>query len=61
MRRSRINAAYKEVLAGWEGVKDKNWLVRRLEKWLTWAFLSFKADAFHRSFSYDVRREQIVE
>jgi len=60
-RRPRIDVAYKAALARWERVKDKNWLVQKLEEWLTWAFLWFKAGAFQKSFSYDVRKEEIVE
>jgi len=60
-RRPRIDVAYKDALARWERVKDKNWLMQKLEEWLTWAFLWFKADAFQKSFSYDVRQEEIIE
>jgi salicylate hydroxylase len=60
-RRPRINASYIEAVARWERVHDKSWLIQKMEEWLTWAYLWYKADTFEKSFSYDVRKEDIVQ
>lgn len=60
-RRPRIDTAYKEAVARWGNVKDKTWLRQKLEEWLTWVYMWYKADGFEKSFSYDVRKEPIVE
>ena len=60
-RRPRIDAAYKEAVFRWEGVKDRSWLVQKLLEWLMWAILWYKIDAIESSVSYDVRKEEIVE
>ena len=60
-RRPRIDAAYIEAVARWERVHDKSWFVQKIEEWFTWAYMWYKADTFEKSFSYDVRNEEIVE
>lgn len=60
-RRPRIDTAYKEAVARWENVRDKTWLRQKLEEWLTWLYMWYKADVFEKSFAYDVRKETIIE
>ena len=60
-RRPRIDTAYKEAVARWEGVKDKTWLRQKLEEWFTWLYIWYKADVFEKSTAYDVRKETIIE
>lgn len=60
-RRPRIDTAYKEAVARWGNVKDKTWLRQKLEEWLTWVYMWYKADDFEKSFAYDVRKEEIIE
>jgi salicylate hydroxylase len=60
-RRPRIDAAYIEATTRWEGTKDKSWLTTKIFEWLTWIFLWYKADEFEKSFSHDVRKDEIIE
>jgi 2-polyprenyl-6-methoxyphenol hydroxylase-like FAD-dependent oxidoreductase len=60
-RRRRIDTAYKEAVARWGNVKDKTWLRQKLEEWLTWVYMWYKAADFEKSFAYDVRKEEIIE
>lgn len=60
-RRPRIDIAYAEAVSRWTRVKDKSWVVQKLEEWLTWAYMWYKSDDFAKSFAYDVTREEIIE
>jgi salicylate hydroxylase len=58
-RRPRIDAAYKEAMFRWEGVKDRNWILQKAIEWLLWVFLWYKMSTFEESISYDVQKEEI--
>jgi len=59
-RRPRIDRAYTEAVSRWSKVKDKSWLVQKLEEWLTWVWMWYKSDDFAKSFAYDVTKEEII-
>jgi salicylate hydroxylase len=59
-RRPRIDVAYKEAVSRWENVKDRSWFFQKVIELMMWAFLWYKMADYESSFSYDVRKEQIV-
>ena len=54
LRRSRIDAAYKEASFRWDTAKDCGWLKQRLIEWLTPWFLWWSSKSRNASFEEDV-------
>jgi len=55
LRRSTIDAAYKEADFRWDGLKDKGWLVRLVMELLTPIFLWWTKNAREEAWGADIR------
>jgi 2-polyprenyl-6-methoxyphenol hydroxylase-like FAD-dependent oxidoreductase len=55
LRKGAIDRAYKEAEFHWDGVRDKGWLVVKLQEWLTPIFLWWTKAAREDAWGHDIR------
>ncbi len=55
LRRSTIDAVYKEAVFRWDGLKDKGWLARLVVNFLTPIFLWWTKNAREDAWGADIR------
>ena len=55
LRKDAIDAAYKEAEFNWDGVRDKGWLVMKLQELLTPIYLWWTKDAREAAWAHDIR------